>query len=52
MVPPTLNYEQPDPRCPISVLAGQARPVTRPYLLKISFTEMGQCAALVLRKWS
>lgn len=51
-VPPTLNYEQPDPNCPISVLAGEPRPMTRPYVLKVSFTQMGQCAALVVRQWN
>lgn len=51
-VPPTLNYDEPDPACPITVIAGSPKPVRRPYVLKISFTEMGQCAALVLRKWS
>jgi len=50
-VPRTLNYEDPDPACPLAVIAGQAQPVRRDYLLKISFTEMGQCAAVVLRKW-
>jgi 3-oxoacyl-[acyl-carrier-protein] synthase II len=50
-VPPTLNYEQPDPACPIPVLAGKARPITRPYVVKVSFTQMGQCAAVVVRQW-
>lgn len=50
-VPRTLNYEDPDPRCPLAVITGQAQPVRRDHLLKISFTEMGQCAAVVLRKW-
>ncbi len=50
-VPPTLNYEQPDPDCPITVLAGAPRPMTRPYVVKVSFTQMGQCAAVVVRKW-
>jgi 3-oxoacyl-[acyl-carrier-protein] synthase II len=50
-LPPTLNYEEPDPRCPVMV-ATAPRPVTRAHVLKISFTEMGQCAALVVRKWS
>ena len=52
MVPPTLNYEEPDPACPIPVIAGDPRPVTRPHVLKVSFTQMGQCAALVCRKWN
>jgi 3-oxoacyl-[acyl-carrier-protein] synthase II len=50
-VPPTLNYEQPDPDCPVTVLAGGPRPIARPYVVKVSFTQMGQCAALVLRRW-
>jgi 3-oxoacyl-[acyl-carrier-protein] synthase II len=50
-VPRTLNYDEPDPRCPVHVLAGTLTPVTRPYVLKISFTPVGQCAALVVRKW-
>jgi len=33
------------------VAAGAPRPVTRPYVLKVSFTQMGQCAALVCRRW-
>jgi 3-oxoacyl-[acyl-carrier-protein] synthase II len=50
-VPPTLNYEQPDPDCPVTVLAGQPRPMTRPHVVKVSFTQMGQCAAIVVRRW-
>jgi 3-oxoacyl-[acyl-carrier-protein] synthase II len=49
-VPATLNFEEPDPACPLQVIAGRPRPVSRPYLLKISFTAMGQCAALVCRR--
>lgn len=49
-LPPTLNYEVPDPDCPISVAAGAPRPVRRPFILKVGFTEMGQCAAVVIRK--
>lgn len=51
VVPPTLNYEVPDPACPVAVVAGSPRPVTRPYLVKVSFTDLGQCAAVVIRKW-
>jgi 3-oxoacyl-[acyl-carrier-protein] synthase II len=50
LLPATLNYEEADPECPVSV-AAEPRPVTKPYVLKVSFTEMGQCAALVLRKF-
>jgi 3-oxoacyl-[acyl-carrier-protein] synthase II len=48
--PATLNYEEPDPACPVAVVAGAPRPVTRPHVVKVSFTEMGQCAAVVLRR--
>ena len=51
ILPPTLNYEEPDPACPIAVAAGQDRPVTKPYVVKVGLTELGQCAALVCRKW-
>jgi 3-oxoacyl-[acyl-carrier-protein] synthase II len=50
-VPPTLNYEHPDPDCPVTVLSGDVKAVDRPYVLKVSFTQMGQCAAMVVRKW-
>jgi 3-oxoacyl-[acyl-carrier-protein] synthase II len=52
MVPRTLNYEEPDPACPVAVIAHQPKPVRSPFVLKVSFTQMGQCAALVVRKWS
>jgi 3-oxoacyl-[acyl-carrier-protein] synthase II len=49
-LPATLNFEQPDPACPVAV-SRTTQPVTRKHVLKISFTEMGQCAAVVCRKW-
>jgi 3-oxoacyl-[acyl-carrier-protein] synthase II len=50
MLPATLNYEEPDPNCPVAVTA-TARPTTRRHVVKVAFTEMGQCAAVVCRKW-
>lgn len=50
VLPATLNYEEPDPACPVAVNRTN-RPLTRPLFLKVSFTEMGQCAAVVCRKW-
>ena len=52
VVPPTLNYEVSDPACPVTVVAGAPRPVTRPYVVKVSFTDLGQCAAVVCRRWN
>jgi 3-oxoacyl-[acyl-carrier-protein] synthase II len=51
VVPPTLNFEASDPDCPVTVMAGGPRPATKPFVLKTAFTQMGQCAAAVLRKW-
>jgi 3-oxoacyl-[acyl-carrier-protein] synthase II len=50
-LPVTLNYEQPDPDCPVRVVAGQPRSVASPFVVKTAFTEMGQCGAVVIRKW-
>jgi 3-oxoacyl-[acyl-carrier-protein] synthase II len=50
-VPATLNYEEPDPACPVHVAAGGLRPMKRDHVLKVNFTPMGQCAAVVVRKW-
>ncbi|HVK17389.1 MAG TPA: beta-ketoacyl-[acyl-carrier-protein] synthase family protein [Fimbriiglobus sp.] len=50
-LPGTLNHEKPDPACPIQVHTGAPRSVTKPYVVKLSYTDMGQCAAVVVRKW-
>lgn len=50
-LPGTLNHEQPDPECPIAVHTGAPRPVSRPYALKVSYTNLGQCAAAVVKRW-
>jgi 3-oxoacyl-[acyl-carrier-protein] synthase II len=49
-LPPTLNYETPDPECPVQVLR-EPRKTTKPYALKLSTTDLGQCAAVIVRKW-
>lgn len=50
-VPGTLNYEEPDPACPVRVTTGAPRPTAKPFVVKTAFTQMGQCAAVVVRKW-
>ena len=52
LLPPTINHQERDPDCPILVHARELRPISRAYALKIGFTDLGQCAAVVLRKWS
>jgi 3-oxoacyl-[acyl-carrier-protein] synthase II len=49
-LPGTLNYEFPDPKCPVPVTR-QSRPVRSPFFLKIGCTELGQCAAVVCKAW-
>jgi 3-oxoacyl-[acyl-carrier-protein] synthase II len=49
-VPGTLNYDEPDPASPVAVRR-EPWAVTRPCVLKVGFTEMGQCGAVVVRRW-
>jgi 3-oxoacyl-[acyl-carrier-protein] synthase II len=50
VLPASLNYDQPDPVCPVAV-SREPRPLRKPYFVKLGFTDMGQCAAVVCRKW-
>lgn len=50
ILPPTLNFTEPDPACSVQV-QGKARPIAKPYFVKVGYTEMGQCAAAVCKKW-
>jgi len=52
LVPRTLNYEESDPECPLNVVAGVPRTVVRPHVVKVSFTQAGQCGAVVCRRWA
>lgn len=47
-LPATLNHDDSDPECPLTV-ALTPRERTHPFFLKVSSTELGQCAALVCR---
>ena len=49
-LPRTLNYDEPDPACPVAVNRAPYRPA-KPHFLKISLNEMGQCAVAVCRRW-
>jgi 3-oxoacyl-[acyl-carrier-protein] synthase II len=52
VVPSTLNYEEPDAACPVSVAAGEPRSLRKPYVVKVGFTDLGQCGAIVCRQWN
>jgi 3-oxoacyl-[acyl-carrier-protein] synthase II len=47
LVPKTLNYERPDPECPVPVI-DEPLSAAPPFALKISRTSAGQAAAIVL----
>jgi 3-oxoacyl-[acyl-carrier-protein] synthase II len=47
-IPPTLNYETPDPKCPINVVHGQPQPLESPTVLVLSHSQQGQAVAVVL----
>ncbi len=49
-LPATLNYETPDPACPLNVTRGP-RLVSRDCVLKVGLTRLGQCGAVVVRRW-
>jgi 3-oxoacyl-[acyl-carrier-protein] synthase II len=52
ILPPTINYEQPDPACDLDYVPNQARKVEVEYALSNSFGFGGTNAALVFRRWS
>jgi 3-oxoacyl-[acyl-carrier-protein] synthase II len=47
LVPPTLNYESPDPECPVQVVCGEPMRVAGGFL-KLSMARTGQTAAAVV----
>jgi 3-oxoacyl-(acyl-carrier-protein) synthase len=49
-LPATLNYDEPDPACPVAVNR-QPYALAKPHFLKLSLNEMGHCAACVCRRW-
>jgi 3-oxoacyl-[acyl-carrier-protein] synthase II len=49
VIPKTLNYEQPDPACPIDVVAREHRPTDNTLFVNVNVTRAGQASALVVR---
>lgn len=47
-IPPTLNFQTPDPECPLNVVHGEPLPTSNRTVLKISVTRMGQAAAVIV----
>lgn len=48
IVPPTLNFEEPDPECPVNVVHGKPLTDSRPIALKLSHNPTGQAAAMII----
>jgi len=48
LIPPTLNYEQPDPSCPLEIVRGGPARASAATALLVSWTPIGQAAAIVL----
>jgi len=51
VIPPTINYETPDPECDLDCVPNEARPANIRIALKNSFGMGGQNACLVLARY-
>ena len=50
-IPPTINYENPDPECDLDYVPNQGRQAPLKYVLSNSFGFGGTNAALVFKRW-
>ena len=52
MIPPTINYETPDPECDLDYVPNHARKVSFEYALSNSFGFGGTNGCLVFKRWA
>jgi 3-oxoacyl-[acyl-carrier-protein] synthase II len=50
-LPPTINYDEPDPECDLDHVVGTSRPARVEYVLSSSFGFGGNNAVLAARRW-
>ncbi len=48
IIPPTRNYETPDPDCPINIIAGSPQPTKNRVVLNLNVTRSGQASATIV----
>jgi 3-oxoacyl-[acyl-carrier-protein] synthase II len=48
VIPYTLNYETPDPACPLNIVAKQPQPTSNQIVLSVNVTRIGQAAASIV----
>lgn len=51
-VPPTRTGPVIDPECPVHVHHNGMRPMTKPYIVKLNFTDLGQVGVAVIKRWT
>ncbi len=47
VIPRTLNYEEPDPECPVNVVAKSNQPLKKPNVVVLSHSQNGQAVATI-----
>ncbi len=52
IIPPTINYENPDPDCDLDYVPNQARKASTEYVLSNSFGFGGTNAALLFKRFT
>ena len=50
-IPPTINYETPDPDCDLDYVPNESRPAALEYVMSNSFGFGGTNAALLFKRW-